>query len=237
MPYRIADRRLTVRITADRSRYAPGETATVTVRTLDPSGRPVAASVFLQAVDEKLFATGDAAVIDPLDMLYASVGSGVLATVRSHQTPGDDHYGEGGDTTGGGGDEGPRGDFRDWLLGRLVEPTPVAGPRSMSRCPTTSPRGTSAPRASTGRSARGPGELIVPVGLPVLRRGHDPGDVRRRGRARDPGPCLRRRPAGRRRRVVHGRVDDARHGARHRDRHRIRGGRGAARRAQRRVHT
>ena len=55
----------TVRVTADRSRYAPGDTATVTVRTLDPSGRPVAASVFVQAVDEKLFAIGDAAVVDP----------------------------------------------------------------------------------------------------------------------------------------------------------------------------
>ncbi len=51
-----------------------------------------------------------------------------LATIRSHQTPADDAYGEGGDTTGGGGDDGARGDFRDWLVGRLVR-TSAARPR------------------------------------------------------------------------------------------------------------
>ncbi|MCJ7712287.1 MAG: hypothetical protein MUQ32_15820, partial [Chloroflexi bacterium] len=117
---KLSYRRLTVQVTADKARYAPGDSATVTIRTLGPDGKPVVASVFVQAVDEKLYAMGAADQEDPLDRLYQDVGDGVIAWAASHRTPADD-YGGGKDTMGGGGDEGGgRGDFRDWLVARLV---------------------------------------------------------------------------------------------------------------------
>ena len=95
---------------------------TVTVTTRTPTGQPTSASVFVRAVDEKLFAMGAAGMDDPLGELYASTGSGLVATGRSHGGPlGDEGGGkdtmggEGGDTTGGG-----REDFRDWLVAKLV---------------------------------------------------------------------------------------------------------------------
>jgi hypothetical protein len=116
---RQADRRLTVEVTADRARYAPGDTAAVTVRTTGPDGKPVPASVFVQVVDEKLYAIGAASQVDALGSLYADVNDGLISWAASHRTPADDLGGGkgGGDTTGGG---GGRSDFRDWLLARLV---------------------------------------------------------------------------------------------------------------------
>jgi hypothetical protein len=171
-PYRVrlkvTDRRLDIRISADRARYAPGDTARLTIRTLDPSGRPVAASTFVQVVDEKLFASGDAELVDPLDSLYADVGSGVLMSVRSHLTPFDDAGGEGGDTTGGGGDDGPRSDFRDWLLGRLIQ-TSASGTATVDVA--LSEDLTSWHVTAEGVDAAlqaGSGELLMPVGLPFF---------------------------------------------------------------------
>ena len=117
---RLADRRMTVTVTADKTRYTPGATATVTIRTLDPAGRPVAASVFVRAIDQKLFAIGTATDDDPVWTLYQSLDDGVVGTAASHQTPYDE-LGGFGDATGGGGDAGPyRDNFRDWLVGRVV---------------------------------------------------------------------------------------------------------------------
>ena len=99
------------------ARYAPGDAATVDVRTRDATGHGVAASVVLRAVDEKLFTMGAASADDPLNELYASVTSGVTGSYATHRAP---ILGpEGGDTTGGGGDE--RDDFRDVVLFRMVE--------------------------------------------------------------------------------------------------------------------
>jgi hypothetical protein len=115
--FRSEDRRLAVELTPDRARYAPGERATLAIRTTGPDGRPVAASVYVRVIDERLYAMGAAGDADPLPELYASVGTGQLATARSHQPP-LEGGGEGGDTTGGGGDE--RSDFRDWLAAEIV---------------------------------------------------------------------------------------------------------------------
>ena len=128
---RLADRTLTVQVTPDKARYRPGETANVTIRTLGPGGKPVVASVFVQAVDEKLYAMGAASQQDPLEHLYADVNEGIIAWATSHRTPGDD-YGDGKDTTGGsgGGDDG-RSDFRDWLVARMIT-TGVDGTASLA---------------------------------------------------------------------------------------------------------
>lgn len=112
-------RTLEVALTTDKSRYQPGETAKVSIRTVDPSGRPVAASVFVRAVDEKLYAIGAADDEDPVRALYAPVSDGIIGAAQSHTSP-QHHYGQGGDTTGGGGDAG-RSDFRDWLIAKVVQ--------------------------------------------------------------------------------------------------------------------
>jgi alpha-2-macroglobulin len=116
------DRRLTVTVIADKARYAPGVTATVTIRTLDPAGRPVAASVFVRAIDQKLFAVNAAYDDDPVWPLYQEIADGVVGAAASHASPRDQLLGpQGGDTTGGGGNAGGyRDDFRDWLVARLV---------------------------------------------------------------------------------------------------------------------
>ncbi len=115
--FRSEDRRLAVEISPDQAAYGPGDRATLAIRTTGPDGRPVAASVYVRVVDERLYAMGGAGDADPLPALYASVGTGQLATASSHQPP-LEPGGEGGDTTGGGGDE--RSDFRDWLAAEIV---------------------------------------------------------------------------------------------------------------------
>ncbi|MHB8959957.1 MAG: alpha-2-macroglobulin family protein, partial [Candidatus Limnocylindrales bacterium] len=112
-------RTMTVSATPDKSRYQPGDTATVSLRTLDPAGHPVAASVFVRAIDEKLYAMGAASDTDPVQMLYTEVPSGLIAMTWSHKVPAIQGGGGGGDTTGGGGGDG-RTDFRDWLVAKVV---------------------------------------------------------------------------------------------------------------------
>jgi hypothetical protein len=112
------DRALQVELSSDRARYGPGARATVSVRTRDSSGRPVAASVFVRAVDEKLFAIGAAWADDPLYELYDGTGSGMVGAAWSHTPPTPEYGGGKGDTTGGGGSA--RADFRDVLPPRLV---------------------------------------------------------------------------------------------------------------------
>jgi alpha-2-macroglobulin len=166
---RLSDRRLAVRITTDRDGYAPGDQATITVRTLDPAGRPVAASVFVEVIDEKLFATGDAGISDPLEGLYQSLGDGIILTVASHRTIAEEKGEGGGDTTGGGGEGGDvRGDFRDWLLGRLVT-TNASGTATVAvplSDDLTSWRVAAA--AVDGRLYAGMGEASIAVSLPFF---------------------------------------------------------------------
>ena len=115
---RLDRRALDVRISTDAVSYRPGERVTATIETRSGTGAPVAASVFVRAVDEKLFAMGAASADDPLRDLYQSTGNGQLATGWSHANPMDEGGDGKGDTTGGGGDG--REDFRDWLVAELV---------------------------------------------------------------------------------------------------------------------
>jgi hypothetical protein len=112
------DRKLDISLTPDRDHYAPGGRATVAVRTLDARGHPASATVFVRAVDEKLFDVGGASVDDPLGTLYQGPGSGLLAVGWSHADLESNGGDGGGDTTGGGGDD--RSEFRDWLTAQLV---------------------------------------------------------------------------------------------------------------------
>jgi hypothetical protein len=114
-----ADRELTVTLTPDAARYAPGDPVRLAVKTADGEGRPVAATVILRAIDEKLYAIHAAAEESPLGDLYMDVASGIVTTYASHPLP---SAPPGRDTTGGGdGGLGPvRVDFRDSVLFRRV---------------------------------------------------------------------------------------------------------------------
>lgn len=162
--FRAADRRLDVDLSVAETRYAPGETVTVSVRTRDAAGQPAPATVILRAIDEKLYTIGAAEIDDPLNELYAGVSSGVGSTYESHRNPRGQP--EGGDTTGGGGDE--RDDFRDSLLFRAVT-TNAAGRASVSfklSDDLTSWRVTGS--AISTRLEAGIGAVVVPVGLPFF---------------------------------------------------------------------
>ena len=105
-------RRIDVTVTADRAGYRPGDDITLRVRAVDEGGRPIAADVVLQAVDEKLYAMGAAFTPDPLNELYRRVDSGIVRITSTHQLP----TASGGEGEGGaGGGDGPRTDFRDML--------------------------------------------------------------------------------------------------------------------------
>jgi hypothetical protein len=164
--FRTSDRQIKVELTVAAARYAPGETATVKVRTTSASGAPLPATVVLRTVDEKLYAIGAAQADDPLTELYAFVSSGILGTYGSHRTPRSGDGGGGGDTTGGGGDD--RDDFRDALLFKTIV-TDANGRGSVAfrlSDDLTSWRVTGA--AITSRLDAGFGSVLVPVGLPFF---------------------------------------------------------------------
>ncbi len=165
--FRATDRQLTVQLTADRARYEPGGKVTVGVRTLDGNGRPVAASVFLRAVDEKLFTIGAARQDTPLESLYEGTTPGMLGSGASHSAPGSG-WGDGKDTTGGGSGDTGRSDFRDWLLASLVR-TGADGRGSVSfdlSDDLTSWRVLAS--AVSADLEAGAGSVSVPVGLPLF---------------------------------------------------------------------
>ena len=140
---RVEDRSLDVSLTTDRDRYQPGERVTVTVITRNAIGRPTPASVFVRAVDEKLFAMGAANMDDPLGELYGSTGSGLVATGWSHGSPIGDE-GDGKDTGGARVVTRPAAAARTSATGWWPSSSPparTAGRRSRSISPTTSPRG------------------------------------------------------------------------------------------------
>jgi len=158
--FRSTDRRLTVGLSTDATRYAPGADVHLTVTTRDPSGAPVAATVVIRAVDEKLFGLGGAEGADPLGEIYAGIDSGIRVTYRSHRSPRSSWDNGWGDTTGGG-----RDDFRDSLLFKTVE-TGSDGRTSvtMHLSDDLTSWHVSASAIGAGLTA-GEGAILVPVGL------------------------------------------------------------------------
>ncbi len=161
--FKIADRRLKVVLMPDAPRYEPGGRVDLKVRVTDTAGHPVAASVVVRVIDEKLYAIDAASNIAPLEALYSPVSSGIVATAWSHRPVAVD-FGGGGDTTGGGGRE----DFRDWLLFRLVT-TGADGTARVSFGLSDDLTSWRASAAAFDRSFRaGAGSVRIPVGLPFF---------------------------------------------------------------------
>ncbi len=162
-----SERAIRVFVSADRSSYRPGDQVRLSVRTTDPTGSPVATTVVLQAVDEKLYAMGGASVPRPLGDLYARVDSGIVRLTATHQVPSmAGPEGEGGDTTGGGG--GERADFRDTLLFRELRTDSTGRATTTVRLSDDLTSWHVSASAVTGDLAAGVGELLVPVGLPFF---------------------------------------------------------------------
>jgi hypothetical protein len=158
-----SERALTVTATVDHQRYRPGEQVTVAITTKDHDGRPVPASVIVQAVDEKIFAMGGAEVPDPLPELYLRTDSGVVRTTATHQVPVDGIPGGGrGDTTGG------RSDFRDTLAFRTVATDRDGRGTVTFRLSDDLTSWHVAVAALTADMQAGVTDVLVPVGLPVF---------------------------------------------------------------------
>ena len=161
--FRSEDRRLGIQLTPDAPRYAPGQRATIAVRTTDADGRPTPATVVLRAVDEKLFSIGAAEADDPLNDLYVPLSPGIVGTYTSHHAPRQGF--EGGDTTGGG-DE--RDDFRDSLLFEAITTgADGRGKVSFGLSDDLTSWRVSASAVSTDLEA-GSNSVLVPVGLPFF---------------------------------------------------------------------
>jgi alpha-2-macroglobulin len=159
-----SDRRLDVELSIPSERYAPGQDVTLNVLVRDGAGRPVAANVLLRATDEKLFSLGGAEEIDPLSDLYQWVDSGIQTTYNTHRAPRPEP--EGGDTTGGGGDD--RFDFRDTLLFDSIQ-TGADGRGSVSfRLSDDLTSWHVSATAVTADLRAGEGSVQVPVGLPFF---------------------------------------------------------------------
>jgi hypothetical protein len=110
-----ANKRITIRLAPDKARYQPGEHANVAITTTGPDGRPVAADVVVQGVDEKLFTLGLAADQDPAAELMQRTSAGFLQSYVSHRLPIFT-----GDGCGGAGGGGERAEFRDSITFQRV---------------------------------------------------------------------------------------------------------------------
>ena len=165
---RLADRALDIKVTPDRDRYAPGDRATLSVRTTGPKGNPVSASVYVSVVDEKLVSMGLVDESDPLYALYQEVGSGVIGLAWTHHDPRPGGGSEGGDTTGGPGGDGGRTDFRDWLVADIVR-TGTDGRGSLSFDLSDDLTSWHAYASGVSHSLlAGTGEAMLPVSIPFF---------------------------------------------------------------------
>jgi hypothetical protein len=166
-----ASRPVAVQVSSDATRYRPGASVTLAVRTTDAAGRPVRSSVVLRAIDEKLYAIGGAGEIDAAGDLYWWMASenGIASSAVSHNLP---VYVPASGATCGGGDGrdevSSRDDFRDTLLFRRVT-TGADGRATVTfdlSDDLTSWRISAA--AISSSLDVGQATLLVPVGLPLF---------------------------------------------------------------------
>lgn len=157
-----ASKTLGVGVTPVAPRYAPGDTASVRIRTTDAAGRPIPADVVVRAVDQKLFTIGAAVDADALAELLAPRGSGFLQSYTSHPLPFGFDGGCGG--TGGGGRE----DFRDSATFQHVR-TDANGVATVAFVvPDDLTSWHVSATAISGALDVGSGSALVPVGLPFF---------------------------------------------------------------------
>lgn len=86
------EREIKVNLNTDKASYKPGDSITVSLETLDKSGKGHPAKVNISVIDEAylalVFGNGNMhnyAAVNPLQSIYAPVVSGVFVTERSHK--------------------------------------------------------------------------------------------------------------------------------------------------------
>ncbi|MEL7566498.1 MAG: alpha-2-macroglobulin family protein, partial [Dehalobacterium sp.] len=108
---------LVINISTDKEVYRPKDKVQVNLEVLDKEGRPVAATVNLNLVDEALFMLSPQEV-DTLRSLYGDyLSSGILMTATTHDNPA--NYFGGGAEQGGEGGSG-RQDFKDTAFFKTI---------------------------------------------------------------------------------------------------------------------
>jgi hypothetical protein len=75
VPFKETDRKLNIEVTPDKNKYQPGGEVKLKVKVTDKNGRPVAAAINLNLVDEAYYATFPESV-DALGGLYGNIISG-----------------------------------------------------------------------------------------------------------------------------------------------------------------
>lgn len=155
------DKAITIRLVPDRARYRPGQTVSIAVTTTNADGKPIAADVVIQGVDEKLYTLGQAFDFDPRGELLAKPSSGLLQSHRSHALPNED---EG----GCGAEGGQRDDFRDVVTFQRIA-TDSSGRGSVSfELPDDLTSWHMSAVAVSGALDSGQASVLVPVGLPFF---------------------------------------------------------------------
>lgn len=158
----VNDLAIDVQLRPDRPRYAPGDRVSVKITTLGPDGRPIAADVILQGVDEKLYAIGAAYDTDVLRELHVPTGSGFMQSFTSHRIPARL------DDGGCGAEGGAREAFGDVVTFQLIK----TGPDGRATASfdllddLTSWRVTAL--ALAGGVRAGNASTLIPVGLPFF---------------------------------------------------------------------
>ncbi|MBI5413272.1 Ig-like domain-containing protein [Candidatus Peregrinibacteria bacterium] len=101
--FKSEDRKLDVKIATDLATYKPGQTANITVTTLDKNGKPVIAAVNIKLVDEAIYAIRET-YENILGDIYSLLPGGVITTAStSFESRADDGKGGGGGAEGEGG--------------------------------------------------------------------------------------------------------------------------------------
>ncbi|MBI2475348.1 Ig-like domain-containing protein [Candidatus Uhrbacteria bacterium] len=101
-------RKLDVDLVLEQEQYRPGQNANVQVVVKDKNGNPVSAEVNISVVDEAYFAVFPE-YVDPLNVLYQRLPSGISGIISSHKR----ELGFGGAEGGGGGEGEIRSNFVD----------------------------------------------------------------------------------------------------------------------------
>ncbi len=84
--YKYTDRELTIDAAFDKTTYAPGSDAKFSVTVKDKNGRPVAAALNLNLVDEAYYAIANSSA-NPLQSIYTPQYSGIIDSAETQEPP------------------------------------------------------------------------------------------------------------------------------------------------------
>lgn len=159
------DKTIELSLEADADRYGPGDEVSLSVRTTDADGQPIATDVILQAVDAKLYAIGAAEAMDS-SALMMPTGSAFNGSYATHLVPTPD-FGDGcGAATGGG--EDVRTDFKDNATFQLIQTAANGRGTATFDAPDDLTSWVVSAAAFSGALDSGTASIEVPVGLPFF---------------------------------------------------------------------